>query len=401
MHARRLKTPEEKLQYHINGSLCFHGAIDPEKRLEELRNAENSNSDLWGAFNDDGEITATMCNNIYTMNFDGQEVLISGIGGVATPPEHRYGGAVKHIFAQLLPAARADGQIFSFLQPFNHSFYRRFGYELCHIGYKYRLSSDMLRGFVHSGWVKPYREGASVEPYLNLYNDMAKKYSLTVVRNEKLMKKHLFADGLSARLNNPNASRGFSYLIGEFEEPLAYVSFSDIRNDPAAKMAVSDCAFAGRKGLYAMLGFLARFTADYGQIILHLPENICLPALLDESPYPPKFECESWFGYMGRVLNVPEALRLMKKPADCRFVIAVQDEYLPANDGNYLVTADGVEKTDLPEDIFVTIQGLSSMIFGMNDLAAAEMRPDVEIISNRKMLEHVFVKKPQFVTEFF
>ena len=111
----------------------------------------------------------------------------------------------------------------------------------------------------------------------------------------------------------------------------------------AAILSVEDLAWDGRAGLNAVLGFLARFTADYGEIFLHLPENVCLPALLSEPLSEPGFGSENWFSYMGRVLNVPEALKLMKKPADCRFVIAVQDEYIPANNGTYLVTADGVE----------------------------------------------------------
>ena len=400
MHARRLRTPEERLQYEINAATCFHGALDAEKNLEELRNKPDDR-ELWGAFDDEGEILATLLNNHYTMRFDGHEIRVGGIGGVATPPENRYGGAIRHIFAQLLPAVRADGEVFSFLQPFSHAFYRRFGYELCHIGQMYTFESTQLKGFVHSGWTRRYREGDPIRPYLELWNAYTERYALPMLRDEQSMREKLGAAPLRSRLTNPNADRVFSYLIGEYDSVLAYVTFADVRHDPAAQLVVSDCAFTGRKGLYALLGFLARFTADYGEISLRLPEDICLPSLLDESIYPPHFTVQPQFNYMGRVVNVPEALRLMKKPTGYSFVIAVQDEYLPANEGKYLVTDNGVSATDLPEDIFLNVHALAPLLLGLGGLSAAEMRPDVEILGNRETLEKVFVPKPQLMTEFF
>ena len=400
MHARRLRTPEERLQYEINAATCFHYALDVDKRLQELREKPDER-ELWGAFDDDGEVLASLRNNHFTMRFDGHEVKVGGIGGVATPPENRYGGAIRHIFAQLLPAVRADGEVFSFLQPFSHAFYRRFGYELCHIGQAYTFQSDALRGFVHGGWARRYREGDPVKPYLDLWNRFAERYTLPILRDEASMKAKLGSTPLADRLTNPNADRVFSYLIGEEDGVLAYATFADVRHDPAAQMKVSDCAFAGRKGLYALLGFLARFTADYGEISIRLPEDICFPALIDTSIYPPRFTARPLYNYMGRVVNVPEALRLLKKPDGCRFVIAVQDEYLSANEGKYLVTNDGVQATGLNEDIFVNVHALAPLLLGLGGLSAAEVRPDVEILRNREMLERVFVEKRQMVTEGF
>ena len=65
------------------------------------------------------------------------------------------------------------------------------------------------------------------------------------------------------------------------------------------------------------------------------------------------------------------------------------------------MTEAGVEKTDLPEDIFADVRALAPLLLGFGGLSAAEMRPDVEILSNRETLERAFAARPGFLTEFF
>ncbi|MCL2057569.1 MAG: GNAT family N-acetyltransferase, partial [Oscillospiraceae bacterium] len=97
----------------------------------------------WGAF-ENGKMVSKMTELPYVMRFDGNDVKMSGIGGVATLPEARKGGKVRMIFDSLLNGAYADGVIFSCLVPFSHQFYRRFGYEVCTTRREMRVSTNEL-----------------------------------------------------------------------------------------------------------------------------------------------------------------------------------------------------------------------------------------------------------------
>ena len=47
------------------------------------------------------------------------------------------------------------------------------------------------------------------------------------------------------------------------------------------------------------------------------------------------------------------------------------------------------------------VDACAPLPLGLGGLSAAEVRPDVEILGNREMLERVFVEKRQMVTEAF
>ena len=49
----------------------------------------------------------------------------------------------------------------------------------------------------------------------------------------------------------------------------------------------------------------------------------------------------------------------------------------------------------------ILAHALAPLVLGMGGLRAAELRPDVEILKNRRTLERVFVPKPGMLTEFF
>ena len=92
MHARRLRTPEERLQYEINAATCFHYALDVDKRLQELREKPDER-ELCGAFDDDGTLMARIIHHRFALHLDGKEIPAGGIGAVSTLPEFRDRGA--------------------------------------------------------------------------------------------------------------------------------------------------------------------------------------------------------------------------------------------------------------------------------------------------------------------
>ena len=101
---------------------------------------------------------------------------------------------------------------------------------------------------------------------------------------------------------------------------------------------------------------------------------------------------------MLRITNVEAALKLLPRPSDCRFTVAVSDDFLPQNTATYCVTGDTVTRTDETPDLTVDIRTLGQLWIGYLSLDEAKYRPDVQISANEALLRSVFVRRPIFTT---
>ena len=389
MEIRQLQG-EERFQARLISTVAFHQRMeDPEKAKQE---SEKETDQDWGAFDEDGTLMAHIINNQFTSWLDGTLIRNGGIGAVSTLPEYRMDGAVKEIFRALLPHAYADGEVISTLYPFSHAFYRKFGYETVCWKNIYEFSPSVLKGYAFYGKVRLWKQGDPVQTWTELYNRCASGYNLAICRDERRMEEHLKGEYYK--------DRKFCYMLYEAEEPVAYLIFQDIRHDPQAILDVRDLAWNGPRGFRAILGFLARFSADYGTIRLFLPREIELLSLI-RSPLVYDIQKTSEQSYMIRVVNAVKALEAMKKPAGCRFVIRVTDEMIPENNGIWAVTGEGVVPTEKEPDLIVSEKALGQLVSGAVSLPEALYREDTVVLGNREMLERVFVRKPILVEDHF
>ena len=390
MEVRQLK-PEEHFEANLISTVAFHMKMeDPEKNREE---SLKSTDEDWGAFSEDGKIMARIINNHFESRLDGQRVMNGGIGAVSTLPEYRNTGAVKAIFEKLIPEAYRRGEIISTLYPFNHAFYRKFGYETVRWLDHYEFAPAMLSGYRFSGVAELWKPGDPVEEYTALYNRFADHFNLAMYRDDRMMQDRIKGEYYK--------DRKFCYLFRENGKAVAYLIFQDVRNDPAAILTVQDLAWDGREGFYAILGFLARFTADYGTIRLFLPSCLELLSVI-QTPRAYDIQQTASQSYMIRAVNAKRLLEIMKKPDDSKFVIRVEgDMQIPENNGTWAVDGAGAELTDEKPDLTVSIQALGQMAAGAVSLAEAMYRPDVTVFGNEAVLEKVFVRKPILVEDHF
>ena len=390
MEVRKLK-PEEHFEANLISTVAFHMKMeDPEKNREESLKSQDED---WGAFSDDGKIMARIINNHYESRLDGQRVRNGGIGAVSTLPEYRNTGAVKAIFEELIPEARRNGEIISTLYPFNHAFYRKFGYETVRWRDHYEFAPAVLKGYRFSGTAELWKPGDPVNEYTALYNRFADGFNLAMYRDDEMMLKLIRGEYYK--------DRKFCYLLRENGKTVAYLIFQDIRNDPAAILNVQDLAWDSREGFLAILGFLGRFTADYGTIRMFLPSCLQLLSVI-QTPMAYEIQQTATQGYMIRAVNVKRLLEIIKKPDDSRFVIRVEgDAQIPENNGTWAVSGGSAELTDEAPDLTVSVQALGQMAAGAVDLAEALYRPDVAVAGNRAVLEKVFVRKPILVEDHF
>ena len=385
-------TGGERFEADMISIVAFHMRLeDPEKRREEsLKRTEED----WGAFSDDGKIMARIINNKYETWLDGRLVSNGGIGAVSTLPEYLNTGAVREIFGRLLPEAYRAGEVISTLYPFSHAFYRKFGYETVRWRNDYEFVPAVLGGYRFNGTAELWKSGDPVTEYTELYNRFAAGFNLAMRRDDAMMlEKHLKGEYYK--------DRKFAYLLREGGKPVAYLIFQDIRNDPAAILDVLDLAWDGREGLYAILGFLGRFTADYGTIRMFLPASVELLSVI-QSPRAYDIRQTARQDYMIRAVNVPKLLEVLRKPEGCAFAVRVEgDAQIPENNGTWEVQGNTVRATDREPDLTVSVQAIGQMAAGCVSLDEAMYRPDVRVHGNTEMLRKVFVRKPILVEEHF
>ena len=195
--------------------------------------------------------------------------------------------------------------------------------------------------------------------------------------------------------------RKFGYLLRENGKPIAYLIFQDIRHDPAAILSVEDLAWDGKTGFHAILGFLARFSADYGLIRLFLPTSLELLSVV-QTPRAYDIHQTARQDYMIRVINAHSLLEMIRKPGNCCFVIRIEgDSFIPENNGTWEVQGNHAVPTSKAPDLTASIQAFGQLTAGSVNLSEAIYRSDVTVFSNEAVLEKVFVHKPVLVEEHF
>ena len=386
---------EDLLSAEYNRCICFKLPVDFDRRRREIQAETDSLEGRYGVFTDEGAMMSYLIDNPFHIYYDGHEVPCGGVGSVTTLPEYRAGGTMRALLNYTLQKAREKGQVFSMLGPFSYPFYRKFGYEASYSCCEYTVPIAQFAPFRHTGWAQRLRGGdeADLSKLARLYNRFARPYNLAIARDEAFFHRRF--------LNKPDETflneHTFFYLLGEGEEAGAYLMF---RFAPEAHedklMEIVDLAFDGVTGLRMLFGFLARMSADYHTVRMRLPGDVRLHQLL---AVPPRLGVNST--RMARVVNVPEALRLAKKPAGLRAVMAVKDDVLPENDGTFLVEGDKVTRTQEEADLAVDVRALAPMLLGSLPLESALYREDVAVRGNGEALRALFPAKTLYQHDHF
>ena len=392
MKIKKLET-DELFEAALISMYCFHSRVDDLEAFQEKIKAENR--DDWGAFDDDGKMMARIVDHRFTFYLDGQEVSTGGIGAVSTLPEYRDRGAVREMFKSLLQEDFRNGKVLSALYPFKHEFYRKQGYEVVTYRNEYTFSPGILAGYRSEGKVLKWNMGEPVADFMSVYNTFARSYNLAMVRKEETMLEHL-------KVEKPYMDRKFSYLMKIDGNPAAYVIFKDIKHDPAAILQVEECAWTCRDGFYAILAFLARFEADYGEIRLPLPGGIDLLRII-RTPQAYEITKKTAHNFMVRVINAKRLMELISKPADCDFTIRVTDTLIRENNETFRVESNGVRIVDheIVPDINVSVQALGQLAVGCINMDEAMLRRDVTVNGKENLLRKVFTEKHIFVADHF
>lgn len=396
MEVRRI-TPEEVISRSRIQSIAF---LFPRDFSNPPEGPDAFQSD-WefgrAAFNDEGKMCSCLDLIPFEVRFDGSTVKMGGVGGVASLPEERQKRYIRSIFEYIMKEMYENGYTFSYLYPFSHKYYRKYGYELnmslrcCSIG----ISS--FGHFAQTGEMRLYTGEKEPVDVKNIYEEFTRDKNLSIVRTEKLWKKFLEKD--------PFKHNVYLYVWHDGSGRTGgYVQFHTEKG-PSGKfnLHIHELIWLDRKAFTGILGFLGALSAQIEKVFWRAPEFANLLTLFPE-PYDIGQEILTYG--MNRIVNIEKALQAMAvPPGSGEVTIAVKDEFFPLNTGNYTLSwgAGGrnVRRTQSAPDIGCDIQALSQLVTGFASVAELEFAGRIEVAGNKAALSQAFPKKPLFINNYF
>ena len=342
---------------------------------------------MLGAFTDGGQLAADM--EIYDrVCFFGSGTLsCAAVGGVASKPEYRRGGAVRAMLDEL-----AAGNVLqktwdiSILYPFSAAYYKKLGYAP--IGEKLRISVpfEELRYIPRCGGAVLY-EGKEKEALLRIYNTRAKNSTLAFRRNDT-----------SQWDKEPYSNNVYTYLIknaaGEF---CSYATFSLDRGK--SEVSVNELAYVDKASLYAILGFLRCFDGNFDTITFGCePINSPIPALLAN-----RTKADIRYTHAGavRLLNTENVLKKHEYPEKAgsfTFGIFGGDVFEVSWSDGKAEIRKSVKQADITAEPTAAAKLLTEGVRNARELA---YEPGVELNGNAEDFVRAFTMKNIFFCDSF
>lgn len=351
------------------------------------------------AFDAQGHMAACLELFDFQVWFDGSLVGLGGIGGVASLPVYRRSGYVRGLFQLIYVEQHERGDTFSYLFPFSHPYYRRFGYEQCCTARIITLPLNELLAFSRPGRAQMYLPGDSLDPIQTVYDTYACRYNLMSKRTPQQWQSHF--EG------NPYEKNRYTYIwYDEHDSPAAYFRYSAERKaENPNTISIEEMAWNDYGGLIGMLGFMGRLYSPDGVEKATLTAGPDFyPEILLPEPYQIDIKQE-WLG-MCRIIDARRALESMRKPSGSgSAVVRVIDDLAPWNTGAWQVDwQDGgcsVSQTTAVPDITCAAPALAQLVNGYLPLQYLLHRQDVELTGNFETLTQLFPPKKILVSEFY
>ena len=358
----------------------------------------------WGAF-ENGRMVSKFDETPYVMRFDGNDAKMSGIGGIGTLPEDRKGGKVSQMFEKILPDEYENGFIFSNLCPFNHLFYRNFGYETCCARNEITVPVDQFESLKREGSFTLMHPGDDTSALQTIHE----KY---ITDLNHAIRRDVWTGNRAWRMftrNDPYKTGKYLYIWSDDAgNARSYIKYRHEKNkvdDDINHMVVEELAFMDKEALYAIFSLAGALSSQMDTLIWMMPTFIDPFDFIDLDW---NVELKKFPRDMTRIVNVKQALTLMRKPeSEGSFIIETSDPIIKENTARWMVEygREGkyIAKTQKNADIVCDMPSLAQLITGYRTLENLlfSSRACVEVHGNRKLLDSVFTQRPQHLTEDF
>lgn len=401
MFARKLQ-PGEFWQARRTMAIAFEYGFEQEKELEKSQTDKaDPKEDLYGAsLTEGGPLVGSIVINNKVSRFDGHTVKMGGVGGVATLPANRRGGAIRACMELALREMYDNGFVLSHLYPFSTAYYRQFGFAPAAQGFRWKVKlADLKRLPGVGGTVRQLFPGDDLSPLLDIYNQMYGDINFSCLR--EVFDKDLEGD-------KPLASKRWIFLWQDDEgKPSGLMVCSRMGNSlicypnfglPNAFL------FTDTTALIGLLNFVhTSFIANFEDIQFSIPAHMDLTALLPELS---DMEYKPVLNGMARAVNVEALLKLCRCRGEGRLVMKVTDNILPENHDTFALSfapnvENQVERTAGAPDITLDAGDLSVLLGGARDTASLAFTPGITVANPAAPLEQVFYRKPCYIMDLY
>lgn len=400
MIARKLK-PEERYFSGLHMAVAFEGGFDLEKARATAPEAEETeHSDCWAAFEGEGTTpVASFIMNKYQSRFDGHVVKMGGVGGVATLPAHRRGGAIRACMQASFRDLYDSGFVLSSLYPFSSAYYRKFGFENGQPCQLWTLPLSDLNVPDVGGRVYQLFPGDDYAPLLAVYNAVYEDCNLSVVRevyDEDLAEKNLLEEKRYIFVWEDETGAPGAFLIGGRDGEVL-----NCRTDFSARNGL---LFRDARALQGLLHFVrTAFIANFEAIRFSTPAHTNVISLFPEVT---SIDCKLFVNGMLRVVNVEEALKLCRCRGEGKLTAQVNDPLLPENCDTFQIefapnAENKVRRVTEQPDVVLNIGDFSALLLGVRGAEEFPWMPAVQVKNQNAPFENVFYKKPCHVLDLF
>lgn len=350
-----------------------------------------------GAFTEEGKLAAVLEIIPFKSYLDGTVVGSGGIAGVATLLEYRRGGTVKTLLKNAYEEMFENGDVMSYLYPFSHEYYEKYGYSQAGCMNQIKVDLDQLQWVDHDGITKQYFVKDGYEDIKAVYDKFSQNYNCCVAR-ENWRWKRLFS-------SDPYTSNELVYIrYNKDNKPVAYLKV--IPKEVAMytyDMHVPEAAWTGNDGLKGLMSIINGYKGDLKKLILEVPSEFPIELFVKEFW---KLDVSKKYIGMNRIINAKKALEIIKKPENPgKAIIEITDEQAPWNTGNWLVEWDksgsSVSKTNTEPDLRCKIPSFSQLVTGYMPFEKMCLKKDIESIKNDETLRSLFIQKPCFIWDRF
>lgn len=402
MIARKLE-PQELYYSRRNMAVAFEGEFDfAAEREKAATQPPDPAEDHYGAFPDGAsEPAASLVINKLPARFDGHDVMLGGVGGVATLPAFRRGGAIRVCVEASHRDLYRAGFAFAALYPFSTRYYSQFGYAAGAQARRWRVCLRDLAGLPDvGGRVRQLFPGDDLAPLTEIYNAVYGGVNLSVRRERyapSLEKENFLSQKRSVFVWEDGAGRPRAFLVGSRQG-------EDLLCWPDFPRKSDGLLFADLQALTGLLRFVyTAFLANFTAIEFIAPSHIDLAAFLPELA---GMNCQAVLNGMIRVIDVKQALSLCRCQGAGELALAVEDPLIPENNGTFRLAfgpgrENQVSRTEDAPDLALGAGALAQLLAGCQGAGDLPWMPGVRVIRPEAPLERVFYRKPCHILDLF
>ena len=360
----------------------------------------------WAAFEDDDKtMMGYIIGTPYDVEFDGNRVKMSGVGGVASLAQYRRHGVIRGCFHQYLKEIYEEGFLFSALFPFSTAYYRQFGYEIGGDIVSYNIGIPDLPKYPAGGSVHLVEKGAYLDEIKKVYADFRRGINLMTDREDFdydwVLNANPVKDGRYIYLyrNEAGEPKG---VMAFFKEP-----FADASGPRGCfHMNCSHFFFTDKEGFQGLMNLCHSFSSYYQYVSFRLPSAIRVEYYIPEWTHKARIILSLEGNGMVRAVNVKRVLELAKYKGDGELIIRVRDHILTENNKTYRTVfrdgrAESVTECSGKPDADLDIQDFSRMILGVLDPQEFLFFDKAKLFDSLDKIGKVFYKKPIYIAEQF